>query len=111
MPAPDAPINILLMGTDARIGEDIARTDTMIVVHIDPKTKRVSTLSLPRDLNVLIPRVNEQRRINTAYYFGEKQLGKGKGPALAKETISKLLGIPIRSLCANQFRRLREADR
>lgn len=95
VPAPDSAVNILLMGTDARPGEDIARTDSMIIVRIDPKTNRVSTLSLPRDLATTIPRVGEQRRINTAYYLGEKELGKGYGPALAKETISKLLGIKI----------------
>lgn len=95
VPGPDAPINILLMGTDARIGEEIARTDSMIVVHIDPQQQLFTTLSLPRDLAMTIPRVNDMRRINTAYYLGEKQLGAGYGPALAKESLSKLLGIPI----------------
>ncbi|KAB8144067.1 hypothetical protein F8S13_09275 [Chloroflexia bacterium SDU3-3] len=95
VPGPDAPINILLMGTDARIGEEIARTDSMIVVHIDPQQQLFTTLSLPRDLAMTIPRVNDTRRINTAYYLGEKQLGAGYGPALAKESLSKLLGIPI----------------
>lgn len=95
MPVPDNAVNILLMGTDARIGQDVARTDAMIVVHIDPSTKRVSMLSLPRDLAMTIPRVNEQRRINTAYYLGETRLKKGLGPALAKESVGKLLGIEI----------------
>src|SRR5262245_35757241 len=36
IPGPDAPINILLLGTDARPGEDISRTDAMILVHLDP---------------------------------------------------------------------------
>lgn len=95
VPVPDDAVNILLMGTDARIGQDVARTDAMIVVHIDPATKRVSILSLPRDLAMTIPRVNEQRRINTAYYLGETRLKKGLGPALAKESVGKLLGIEI----------------
>ena len=95
VPAPNAPLTILLMGTDARIGEDVARTDSMIVLHIDPVARRVSTLSLPRDLNTTIPYVNRRMGINTAYYLGEKRLGKGYGAALAKETVSNLLGIPI----------------
>ncbi|MBC8162742.1 MAG: LCP family protein [Roseiflexaceae bacterium] len=95
LPLPDAAMTFLLMGTDARIGEDIARTDAMIVLRVDFATKRVSMLSLPRDLAMTIPRVNEQLRINTAFYLGEKRLGKGYGPALAKEAVGKLLGLKI----------------
>ncbi|GAB4215180.1 MAG: LCP family protein [Roseiflexaceae bacterium] len=94
IPAPDDPVNILLMGTDARSGEDVSRTDAMIVVHIDPRTDRVSMLSLPRDLWVSIPGYGKSR-INSAYPIGETQFGKYYGPALAKQTVSKLLGIPI----------------
>src|SRR5256885_1665795 len=42
VPEPDGPINILLLGTDARLGEDISRTDAIILVHLDPRSDRVS---------------------------------------------------------------------
>ena len=43
-------LNILLVGTDQRAETDTAfNTDTMIVVSIDPKTKQVAMLQLPRD--------------------------------------------------------------
>ncbi len=36
-----------------------------------------------------------QARINAAYPLGELHIGKGYGPALAKQTAGDLLGIPI----------------
>ena len=42
-------LNILLVGTDQRNNAPTFNTDTMIVVSIDPKTKQVAMLTLPRD--------------------------------------------------------------
>jgi polyisoprenyl-teichoic acid--peptidoglycan teichoic acid transferase len=50
IPKLDHSMNILLLGTDARIGEDISRTDALILVNLDGQTERVSMLSFPRDL-------------------------------------------------------------
>ncbi len=94
IPGLDQSMNILLLGTDARIGEDISRTDAMILVHLDAQTDRVSMLSFPRDLWVTIPGYGKNK-INAAYPIGEKQLGPGYGPALAKETVSRLTGLPV----------------
>jgi LCP family protein required for cell wall assembly len=102
IPGPDAPINILLLGTDARIGEDISRTDAIILVHLDPHTDRVSMLSLPRDLWVSIPRYGKNR-INAAYPIGEQKLGVGYGAALAKETVGKLVGLPVQHFVLINF--------
>jgi len=93
-PAPDEPINILLLGSDTRLDEDATRTDAMIVVHINRKAGRISLLSIPRDLWVDIPGFG-QARINAAYPIGERRLGKGYGGALAKETVGNLVGFPI----------------
>jgi LCP family protein required for cell wall assembly len=93
-PDPDEPVNILLLGTDTRPGEEASRTDAMILVHINPQSKRVSFLSIPRDLWVDIPGFGPAR-INSAYPIGERRLGKGYGGALAKETVSALVGVPV----------------
>ncbi|MCA9921915.1 MAG: LCP family protein, partial [Anaerolineales bacterium] len=62
----DERVNILLMGIDRRPGEAfISRTDTMMLVSIDPKGDSLSILSIPRDLYVLIPG-HGRDRINTA---------------------------------------------
>ncbi len=88
-------INFLLMGIDLRPGErGAARTDTMIVVTIDPVSKNVGMLSFPRDLWVTVPGYGENR-INTAYFTGEADKYPGGGPALAERTIQYNFGIPI----------------
>lgn len=92
--APDRPLNILLLGTDARLGDDISRTDAIILVHLDPRAGHVSMLSIPRDLWVQIPGYGKAR-INAAYPIGERQFGAGYGPALAKATVARLAGVPV----------------
>ena len=93
-PALDQPITILLLGTDTRPGIAASRTDAIMVLHVDPVARRAALLSLPRDLWVPIPG-HGQGRVNAAYPIGERQIGRGYGPALAKQTVGDLLGITI----------------
>jgi LCP family protein required for cell wall assembly len=87
--------NVLLLGIDQRGDEDGPfRTDTMIVVSIDPVRKTVGMLSIPRDLWVPIPGF-QPGRINTANALGDANAYPGGGPALAARTITENLGIPI----------------
>ncbi len=92
-------INILLMGIDERIGYDTDRayrTDTMIVVHIDPVRRTAGVLSFPRDLWVEIPEFNLNARLNNANFIGDNNnYPGGGGPALAMETINANFGIRI----------------
>ncbi|MCE5257589.1 MAG: LCP family protein [Chloroflexi bacterium] len=89
------PVNILLLGIDQREGEEGPwRSDTMILVSIDPSTNKASMLSLPRDLWVTIPGYGENR-INAAHSLGDYYNYPGGGPALAKETVKEALGIPV----------------
>ena len=94
VPEPGGAMNVLLLGTDARPGEDISRTDTIVWVHLDGRTNRVSMLSFPRDLWVNIPGYGKNK-INAAYPLGERKIGSGYGPALLKETVGELVGQPI----------------
>lgn len=48
-------ISVLLIGADQRPGEEKFNTDTIILATIDPKSARVSLLSIPRDTRVSIP--------------------------------------------------------
>jgi polyisoprenyl-teichoic acid--peptidoglycan teichoic acid transferase len=92
-----SPVTILVMGLDYRDWESNdgpPRTDTMILLTIDPLTKTAGILNIPRDLWVNIPGF-EYGRINTAYPLGEAYEVPGGGPALAKQTIESLLGVPI----------------
>ncbi len=88
-------VNVLVMGIDQRPGEEGAfRTDTMLVLTIDPISKRAGMLSIPRDLWVHIPGYGVGR-INTAHVLGQLNNHPGGGPALAVETVEANLGIPV----------------
>jgi len=88
-------VNILVMGIDQRQHEDGPwRTDTMLMLTLEPVTMSGGMLSIPRDLWVPIPGY-EEGRINTAHYIGEIDDYPGGGPALAVETVRYNLGIPI----------------
>lgn len=79
LPVPDLPVepvteatkqlNILLLGSDKRPWETGFRTDTIILVSLDPAKGTVSLLSFPRDLYVNIPGWTTDR-INTAFFHG-----------------------------------------
>ena len=90
-------VSMLVMGLDYRdwqAGEGPPRTDTMILLTVDPVNRTAGILSIPRDLWVSIPGY-DYGRINTAYQLGEAYKLPGGGPQLASETVEELLGIKI----------------
>jgi LCP family protein required for cell wall assembly len=88
-------VNVLVMGIDQREHEQGPwRTDTMLVLTIDPVTMSGGMLSIPRDLWVPIPGY-EEGRINTAHYLGDLYDHPGGGPALAAQTVQYNFGVPI----------------
>jgi LCP family protein required for cell wall assembly len=88
-------INLLLLGIDRRDGTGWAyRTDTIMVITLDPQTGGAAILSIPRDLQIAIPGHGEDR-INTANVYGYRQDNPDGGPALLKSTIEVNFGIPI----------------
>lgn len=90
-------VTILLIGLDYRDWEakkDYSRSDTMILLTLDPQTRTAGILSIPRDMWVAIPGFTHGK-INTAYYLGEAHKLPGGGPALATKTVEQFLGVPI----------------
>lgn len=90
-------VTVLVMGLDYRdwvASNDAPRSDTMMLITIDPVTLQAGMLSIPRDLWVEIPGFT-YNRINTAYMLGEAYNLPGGGPALAQKTVENLLGVPI----------------
>src|ERR671924_945720 len=91
------PMNLLVVGSDSRAGLDDAggrrygdvggqRNDVPLIVRVEPASKRVSLLSIPRDLVVPIAGSGAQNRINAAF---------GGGPGQLVQTIEQNFGIPI----------------
>ncbi len=86
--------NVLLMGLDRTPpGTDAGRTDTLILLTLEPSPPYVGMLSIPRDLWVVIPGVGENR-INTAHVFAELA-EPGSGPEAALETLRANFGVPV----------------
>jgi LCP family protein required for cell wall assembly len=81
-------VNILLMGVDRRgmKNNGLPRSDSMMMVSIDPQAKRYDLFSILRDTYVEIPG-NGRSRINSAIVDG--------GPELAMETVSQFTGLPV----------------
>jgi LCP family protein required for cell wall assembly len=90
-------INILLLGIDHREDEpiDSSRSDTVMVVSIDPPSKSVVMVSLPRDLWVGIPGYGEQR-LNVAHSLG--------GPDLVMRTVTANFGVRLNHYARIDFR-------
>jgi len=90
-------VTVLVMGLDYRdwsTGVDVPRTDTMILLSIDPLNKTAGMLSIPRDMWVNIPGFG-YHRINTAYPLGEGSKLPGGGAGLAMKTVEEFIGVPV----------------
>jgi LCP family protein required for cell wall assembly len=87
-------INILLLGSDQASTENAGRTDTIVIVSVNPDYPSVSLLSIPRDFYAWIPS-HGFNKINTAYSQGVRNDYPGGGPGLIKATIEYNLGIRI----------------
>ena len=91
-----APINVLLLGTDDRPDDNgPPRTDTIILLTLDPQSQTAGMLSLPRDLWVPISGQDFSAKINTAYGLGEAQTQSGGGAQVVMDTVSQLIGRPV----------------
>ncbi|MGH9164200.1 MAG: LCP family protein [Acidimicrobiales bacterium] len=79
---------VLVVGSDARPGEDIRRTngDSIHLLAVNPRTGQGTLLGLPRDSYVQIPG-RGQGKINSALASG--------GPALLADTVRALTGLPV----------------
>lgn len=90
-------VTVLIMGLDYRdwvAHSGASRTDTMMLLTMDPITKTAGMLSVPRDLWVPIPGFGHGK-INTAHVLGEANNLPGGGPGLAVKTVERVIGVPI----------------
>ncbi len=96
------PTTLLVIGTDggrAPGRRDANRSDSLMLVHLDPETHRISYLSIPRDLRVEIPGYGTSK-VNAANQIG--------GPALTIATVKALTGLPIDHVVVVDFDGFRE---
>lgn len=96
------PITILLLGADLSAGDGTSRTDTIMLVNIDPQTKSARILSIPRDVKVVIPGYGIDK-INAAFALGDFNKVQGGGAGLMIRTIEANFGIPIHAFVQIDF--------
>ncbi|HKY84544.1 MAG TPA: LCP family protein [Anaerolineales bacterium] len=90
---PEGSLNILLLGSDRRSGPSF-RTDTILILSVQPAAGVAALISVPRDLYVYLPGYTVSR-INTAWIYGESLHVPGGGPQLLFDTVRYNLGIPV----------------
>jgi polyisoprenyl-teichoic acid--peptidoglycan teichoic acid transferase len=101
----DGRVNILVLGIGGQGHDGADLSDTMMVISVDPKTKDVAMLSIPRDLYVKIPATahtaTQYGKINSANSYG--------GPDLAAQVVSNVIGVPIHYYVLIDFSGFRQA--
>lgn len=99
-------VTVLAMGIDERESETGPwRTDTMILLTVDPATRTAGMISIPRDMWVEIPDYGEYQRINTAFFIGDRDMYPGGGgAALAMKTVQQNLGVEVNYYATINFR-------
>ncbi|MFJ8524760.1 LytR family transcriptional regulator [Bacillus cereus] len=80
------PVSILLLGADQQ-GNEKGRSDSLMVITLNPKNNSIKTVSIPRDTYTEIVGKGKSDKINHAYAYG--------GVDMATETVEKFLNVPI----------------
>ena len=80
------PFSVLMLGVDER-KDDSGRSDTMIVITVNPEKQTMKMLSIPRDTRTEIVGHDTVDKINHAYAFG--------GVPIAGYTVENFLNKPI----------------
>lgn len=85
----DTPISILLMGIDtgAEGRTETGRSDVMMVMTLNPNSKQMTLVSIPRDTYAYLPVIGQYDKLNHAYAYG--------GPAASIQAVQGLLDIPV----------------
>jgi LCP family protein required for cell wall assembly len=102
---PGKPQTVLLVGSDKRAKGAVdhssgSRSDTMILMRLDPSKNAIALMSLPRDLKVVIPGRGKDK-LNAAYSYG--------GTRLLLKTVKQVTGLPINHVINVDFRGFRDA--
>jgi LCP family protein required for cell wall assembly len=85
---------LLLLGVDSKTGE-MARSDTIMLMRFNPRTRTINQLSIPRDTRVQQPD-GSYDKINTAMFWG--------GPSAAVQTVEKFLGVDVNHVMVVDFK-------
>ncbi|WP_419995477.1 LCP family protein [Streptomyces boninensis] len=120
----DGPVNILILGTDARTGKgnegygdagSVGHADTTLLLHVTEDRKSATALSIPRDMITDIPQCKTRedgqektipatpnQRFNTS--LGQS----GRDPSCTWDTVEKMTGLEINHFMMADFNAVKE---
>lgn len=87
--------NILFLGSDARPGETVSRSDVIVLAHVNKARTRVDLIHFPRDLFVPIPGRAGRDKINHSFAYG--------GAPLLVRTLENLVGVKVDHVVKTDF--------
>jgi LCP family protein required for cell wall assembly len=96
---PDGPFTVMVVGLDIRpTQQGPSRTDSILLVRVDPDENRAGLLSIPRDAMMEVPVPDgdlRHDRVNTAYVYNWSADDPDRAPAALAATIERNLGLHI----------------
>ncbi|MGW2087381.1 LCP family glycopolymer transferase [Streptomyces sp. NPDC001880] len=121
----DAPINILVIGTDKRTGKgnegygdkgSVGHADTNILFHVSEDRTNATALSIPRDMITDIPDCTVRQEDGTdkvvsgtqGVRFNESLGQKGRGPGCTMETVKAITGLQVDHFMMVDFNAVKE---
>lgn len=95
---------MIIAGIDRRPNETGLqyRTDTMMLISLNPLNNRIGVLSIPRDMYVQVPGYSARQRVNSAMVLGELA-ANGAGPDLMMQTLQLNLGMRVNDYLVVDF--------
>lgn len=90
----DGRINILLLGIGGRGHDGGLLTDTIMLVSLDPDTKKVSMVSIPRDMSIPVEGSDNWGKVNTINAYAEMK-EPGSGGMAISQALADILEVPI----------------
>ncbi|MCK5510810.1 LCP family protein [Candidatus Parcubacteria bacterium] len=87
-------VNILLLGMGGKQHEGGYLTDTIILASLEPSTKKVALISIPRDLAIPVEDGNDLRKINSINAYAEMEQADSGGMAIS-QALGDILNAPI----------------
>jgi LCP family protein required for cell wall assembly len=98
-PTKNEPVTFLLLGSDTRGTDDVGRSDTIMILRVNPQKKIAYLISIPRDTRVRVPG-RGTTKINAAYQYG--------GVKLMAETVQEFTGFDVNHYAVIDFQGFKE---
>jgi polyisoprenyl-teichoic acid--peptidoglycan teichoic acid transferase len=96
------PLNLLVLGYGGGNHEGPYLTDSMILANLDPIKKRVTLISIPRD--IWVKNSDKYTKINSVYQAGIDAGGEAAGGKAAEEAVTSVLGLQVDYFVGVDFR-------